>query len=74
MLADEIARLKAWCASNNVYPARGDLLRVEQAARYLGRAPQTISNWFTQGVVMPTRIRGRSYIAIPDLAALVIEG
>lgn len=72
-LADEIARLHAWCQSQNIYPARGDLLRVEQAAKYLGRESKTLRNWLSVGTLHATKIRKRAFISIPDLAAVALE-
>jgi len=72
-LPSEMDRLTAWLHACGIFAVRGDLLRIDQAARYLGREPKTLRNWQSMGTLSTTRLRGRVYVTLRDTAAIAAE-
>lgn len=70
-IAEESARIVAWCRNNGAAILRGDLVRQIDAARLLDRAQKTLQNW-AGGVIPVQRLRGRAYYRVLDLAVFIV--
>ena len=71
-VAVEVQKIRSWCAANGIQIVLTDCIRQADAARYLGRAHQTLRNW---GDLIPARrVRGRVYYRLSDVAEFVVYG
>lgn len=69
----EAERIREWCGKYGVPIVLGDCIRQTDAARYLGRAIQTLRNW--GGDDLPIQhFRSRAYYQIEDLARFIVGG
>lgn len=73
LLAADIARVEQWAREAGVTLVMGDRLRVKDVATFLGRSPGTVNNWLSAGKLAKVSLRGRSYVPVKALAALLLE-
>lgn len=74
-IAGEAEAIRAWCNSYGAPVVLGDYLKLQDAARYLGRSEKTLQNWI-YGMDSPfavRRVRKRAYLNIAELAEFVIR-